>query len=410
MEQERLDGRFLIYLISCALSGKKALSIWDGVNLENVLRISKKHKITAMAYNGIDDSIIDRQDLKNRFFQEETKALYLQGRQDIEKELLYNTFRDNRIRFMPLKGLVIKDIYPQAYFRTMSDFDILVDKENMSKVRELLEKNDYTTEEFGLEHHDKYRKNDNNNLYVEIHRDLMPGEGEMFELYSGFEEPWREESIVRDTANDMLYRQTPDEFYIFMLAHAAKHFFMSGFGIRLVIDVGVYRKKYKKELNFKYIYKRLGMMKILRFSQTIEKLADIWLDEDADLRSEALFKRADISSKESEDIDAMELNIIGTTVHGDASQFRASSAESGRISSKKSLVIISGLRRLFPKSRYMKIDYPVLNKCGWLLPVCWVIRIFKWLFSGKRSEFSRELDAIKQVDYDLLEFKRSMKD
>ncbi len=406
MEQQRLNGRYLVYLIASGLNGKKANKLWQGVSFERVFEIAKKQRVVSLALAGLEESLIDDDVLKQKVEHEDNVAVWLHSRQEIERDLLYEAFEDSGIRFMPLKGLVIKEIYPESYARTMSDFDILVDEENVLRVKAMMEELGYTTVEFGLEHHDIYKKG--KGICVEIHRDLMPDEGE--HLYTGFDNAWDEKLTCKDGQYKMLYRQNIDEFYIFMIAHAAKHFFLSGFGIRLVLDIGVYRKKYKDELDVNYIDKRLKALKIGRFARILELLADVWMNETTDFKAEGSLLYKGISGTDLRDVEDMEKALLCSTVYGDSSQFRAVNADSKKVSSEKGLIINSAIRRIFPQKRFMIIDYPILKKHGWLLPACWINRIFKWVFSDKKKELGKEVSAIKSVDYENLEFKRRLRE
>lgn len=406
IKQEHMNARFLIHLISCGLNGRKESRLWEEADLEGVFAIAKKQRVVSLAMAGLEESLIKEEDLRKRIEHEDNAAIWMHGRQEIEKELLYESFKSNGIRFMPLKGLVIKEIYPESYARTMSDIDILVDEKNIFKVKDIMEELGYTTTEFGLEHHDIYHKG--KGICVEIHRDLMPDEGEY--LYTGFDNPWDEQLIVQDGQNKLLYRQNTDEFYIFMIAHAAKHFFLSGFGMRLVLDIGVYRKKYKGKLNNAYICRRLQEMKIYRFAKILELLADVWMDENTDFKAEGRIMYGGISENDLRDVEDMEKSLLCSTVYGDSSQLRAAGADNKKVSSKRGLVINSAIRRIFPQKRFMIIDYPMLKRHGWLLPVCWSMRIFRWVLSDDKKGLLKEVSAIKSVDYDNSELKRRLKE
>ena len=409
MEQDRLDGRFLIYLVANGLNQKKADIVWDNVDMAAVLKNAGKQRVGALVFSGMDTDLIADENLRKKIHRENDIAMWTHSLQEIERDSLYKAFEKHGIRFMPLKGLIMKEIYPNGYLRTMSDLDILIDEENASDVRTVMEALGYTTVEFEREHHDRYLKG--KGIHVEIHRSLMDRDGNIKELHNGFDNVWDDKLVIADKCNKQMYRQIPEEFYVFMISHAAKHFFFSGFGIRFVIDIGVYRKKFKDKLDYEYIKDRFRQMKILKFAETVERLADVWLDENTDLQSEDIFNRKDITKDSQRDLLKMEKDLFDTPVYGDSSQLAVSMADNGRFESgsRKTLVVRALLKRIFPKKKQMKIDYPVLNKYIFLLPVCWLIRICKWVFSGNKS-LRREVTVIKEMDYDNLEFKRSMKE
>ena len=79
---------------------------------------------------------------------------------------------------MPLKGCLLKHYYPETFYRSMSDMDILVRQEDRASVRECMEKLGYETECFGKECHDVYMKPPVTN--VEIHHVLFEEEHSIY--------------------------------------------------------------------------------------------------------------------------------------------------------------------------------------------------------------------------------------
>lgn len=406
MEQVRGEERYLIYLISCALTGRKAEKIYDNTDMDRVLKIAKRQRVGALAFEGINKELLSDEILK-KFEHENNLSIWMHGRQEVESEILFDAFQKSCIRFMPLKGLIIKEAYPEGYLRTMSDMDILIDEERAEDAKSIMEQLGYKTEEFGIEHHDRYSKG--KEITVEIHRSIMSKDTDRHkELYSGFENVWNDSLIEKDKDNTMMYRQIPEEFYVFMMAHAAKHFFWSGFGIRFVTDCYVYRQKYGNRLDKEYLNSRFGQMKIQHFTDTLEKLSDIWFSPDARLDSEDLFRQPGLSESDIRDLESMERLLFSSTVYGDTSQSAAAKVNNENIVSKNDLVIKSAARRMFPQKKYMIPDYPVLKTKGWVLFFCWLDRMFRWLFSKNRKSMKAEIDTIKAVDMEKIELKNRM--
>lgn len=409
MEQDRLNGRFLIYLVAEGLNGKKADRIWDSVDMAAVLKNAKRQKTGALVFSGMEADLISDADMRQKISRENDIAMWIHSLQEIERDRIYRAFEEKGIRFMPLKGLIMKEIYPFGYLRTMSDLDILIDEENAFAVREVMESLGYTTERFGQRYHDKYLNG--KGMLVEIHLSLVDRDGSSGKMNNGFDNAWDGKLITADENNSSMYRQIPEEFYIYMVAHAAKHFFSSGFGVRFVIDIGVYRKKFKDRLDYEYIKDRFKQMEILKFAETVGELADIWLDEDTELEAEDIFDKDNISEDRQKDLLMMEESLFSTSLYGDSSQRAAARADESTAvpKSKHTLTFLAAFKRIFPQKKYMKIDYPILNKYAFLLPFCWAVRIVKWVFIKNRN-LKREITAIKDIDYDNLEFKRRMKE
>ena len=86
-----------------------------------------------------------------------------------EYEEVSEKFEENGIDFMPLKGSVIRSLYPKQEMRSMGDADVLIHAEQYNKIVPILEKNDFT-----------FVKENLNELcwqklpfYIELHRYLV---------------------------------------------------------------------------------------------------------------------------------------------------------------------------------------------------------------------------------------------
>ena len=112
-----------IYLISCALSGNVADKdlIFDDV--KTVFDISRHHSLNAIVTSALikagiaPDYAVTERNMAIR------KIMLLDaGRAEILREL-----EASGIRYMVLKGVIIKELYPTIGDRQMSDNDILFD-------------------------------------------------------------------------------------------------------------------------------------------------------------------------------------------------------------------------------------------------------------------------------------------
>ena len=59
---------------------------------------------------------------------------------------------------MPLKGSVLKDLYPENGMREMSDNDILFDASKREQSKVIMLSHSYTVEHYGEIYHDAYHK------------------------------------------------------------------------------------------------------------------------------------------------------------------------------------------------------------------------------------------------------------
>ena len=81
------------------------------------------HLISAAVGNGENNIISEK--YRKKFRQQENLAIYRYTCQELALEEIRTVFEQQKIFFLPLKGAVIRDFYPEAWMRTSSDIDIL---------------------------------------------------------------------------------------------------------------------------------------------------------------------------------------------------------------------------------------------------------------------------------------------
>ena len=127
---------------------------------------------------------------------------------------------------MPLKGSLLKDLYPRYGMRQMSDNDILFDSSRAEDVRQIMESMGFTTKHFGHGNHDVYFKKPVSNF--EMHTSIINRNNErMFEYYRNVKE-----RLIKNDNDACGYHFSDEDFYIFMIAHEYKHYTGGGTGLR----------------------------------------------------------------------------------------------------------------------------------------------------------------------------------
>lgn len=181
---------------------------------------------------------------------------------DIEKVI--EQCEEAGIRNVLLKGYYMKQFYPRSDFRTMSDIDILADKKNFKKIEKIFTDLGFQKRDLinGTEIH--FTKG---LLYCEVHSDL----NELLGTY--YDDVW-EKVVLRD-GYSYSYRMKPEDFYIYMVYHTAKHFSLGGIGIRMVMDAYVCLNTFK-DMDFGYIACELKKLELAEFEKGFRELALNW--------------------------------------------------------------------------------------------------------------------------------------
>lgn len=294
-----------------------------------------------------------------------------------ELERIQNALEEAGIDNQALKGSILKLDYPRPELREMSDIDMVVREKDLAKTGEILKGLGYTftgTEE----HHDIYKNQ--NNVFIEVHRSLY-GEHmdqRQYEYFTSFERS------VLVPGKQYTYMFNHEDFYVYMIAHAARHFYARGCGVRNLVDIYVFMNKYEKTIDRAYVDRELKKCGLLDFERVMRELAYAWLDEKDLTRVQDTLLNYLLDS-----------GIYGCEENGIWNKYMRAGALSGKESDK-------AIRRIyyFPPVELVKNDYPWVEKHKWLLPVVWIIRMFRAAFrpkSRRRLNYISSLDAADKV-------------
>ena len=210
-EQYRAGAEDVIYLAACMVNGEKPdAERVAGMNLQQLYKTANRHLLTgivgyALEAAGVRDSA---------FVQAKSKAIRKIVLFDTERSSVLAELENAGIWHMPLKGCVLKEYYPQIGMRQMSDNDILFNEARANDVRAIMESLGFVTEHFGTGVHDSYFKPPVCNF--EMHRELFsPFAGDaLFTYYQGIRV-----KIIGDKNCRLGYHLSPENFYIYMVAH-----------------------------------------------------------------------------------------------------------------------------------------------------------------------------------------------
>ena len=76
------------------------------------------------------------------------------------------------------------------------------------------------------------------------------------------------------------YELRKEGHFIYILVHLAKHFYNAGVGIKMILDVVVFLRKYGKTMDFDYINNELTHIQLKDFSNMIFYVCKKYFDSD----------------------------------------------------------------------------------------------------------------------------------
>ncbi|MBQ3355871.1 MAG: nucleotidyltransferase family protein [Oscillospiraceae bacterium] len=357
MQVSARTSEYLLELLRSVLHNRLAAPKPEDVSWDDLFEYAKSQSLSTMAYRAIQASGFDiGSELSKEWSTLYSRNLVTNFNQEHECERLCERFSAAGIRNMPLKGSVIRKIYPAPELREMCDLDILVKPEDIERAHEIMLAEGYTyLADQTTSHNRDYHKLPY--LNVEIHNYLLPRENKLFFYYADF---WDKATYE---AEGLTCRMNWNDGYIYMLAHAYKHFFKFGTGIRSVLDVYFMRNRLNDTLQREYIVGELKKLGLLAFAESFERLADCWFAEEATQISQELLQ--------------YHYRVLESGTYGDSSMKSTALKIIQDGKSLRTAKLLIALSEVFPPYKNMKEGYPCLKYVPFLLPLLWVVRWVK---------------------------------
>ncbi len=367
---EQLYKDFLS-VIKCGITGDKAEDTSALFDWRNIYAITHAHKIHMMLYYGllkggfpVPDEVINL--VKGRAFSETAFSM----RQQAEMEDIFKKLEDKNIEFLPLKGAIMKKLYPTPDMRLMSDVDVLIKEEQYDKIVEILKESGYEYE-VESDHELVWKKS---TLCLELHKYLVPTYNKDFYEYYG--NGWKTATRCEGTH----YYMSDEDFFIYMFLHFSKHYRDSGIGIRHIVDIWVCLKNCN--LDMAYVEGELKKLSLYDFYVNIKKTLSVWFEGGEETPETELITQW-----------IFESGVYGTSENNAVSRAIRKEEEQGDTSKANTY-----FRAFFPRYTSMCRLYPVLKKAPVLLPVFWIWRLLDRAFSGSNRLKKINEDMKVQTD------------
>ncbi len=238
---------------------------------KSVYRLSKSHDIAHLIADiAISNNLVADMEIAEKFKKQLVIAVYRYKRIQNELETVKKVLDGGKIPFIPLKGSVIRDLYPQPWMRTSCDIDILVRESNFAKATEVMEANGYS--QLCQTAHDISFVGDSK-VHVELHRTLIE-EGTIGKAERFLDHVW-DYAEPKDGSYEYLLKDAM--FYYYHLAHMAKHLENGGgCGIRTFIDLWILNKQNKNNTDKRNELLALGGLD--KFAEAANELTRHWFE------------------------------------------------------------------------------------------------------------------------------------
>ncbi len=365
----------VIRLAACAVNGETPDREWvKGLETDLLYKAAEQHLLTALVGHALESTGI----YVHSFIQAKAKAIRKLGLMDAEMAILFEKLKQAGIWYVPLKGAVLKAYYPAYGLRQMADYDILFDESRADEVKAIMEEMGFSSENFGTGNGDGYCKEPV--CYFELHRSLFGvcHERKLQEYYKDVKT-----RLLPDENNRCEYHFSPEDFYIYMVAHEYKHFSAGGTGLRSLLDTYVYLKRVTLDMD--YVAAETEKLGIREFEELNRSLS-FHIVGDGEAFDNLPEKEADMLSfvQKSGSYGSMENNI--------PSRMKKVIGEQEKVTGWMKLKYY--LSRLFPPQELLRPWYP-LAKYKICVPLVWIYRITV-IAAVRRKKVIREVKIVEK--------------
>lgn len=375
-ENSNQVGEYLVYLVRCALQETKPMNLPEGVCWEQIFRMAYKHKVTNLVYQSVkqvekkpEDEILSQWRLLAQ------KAELTEMMYEAELSGLLKAMEKAGIKYLCLKGIVLRTLYPSRGMREMSDQDILYDAGRRDDLMRIMEECGYEYEPKSKDWvHDVFRKQPN--YMFEMHRmavdNLLPEN-------SYYKKIWKR--AVKNKDGMYGYHMTWEDFLLFQIVHLKKHYERCGAGVKMAADIYVLYCYLKDQIDWEYIETELCKLNDVEFARE-SILRALWMfgnEEERCLAETKMGKR-----KLTRQVGyIVRSGAYGTDEIGYENKVKEAGGKARYF-----------FRRVFKSYDEMKAWIPLVENRPWLCPFINIYRIFV----GSILHSKRIIREIKIID------------
>ena len=372
-----LSLRYIAKVLRTMQYGDALPQLPKGLTWRNIFVVSKDHSLASTIWYFIADFV--KADCANtdcelieRWECERSIAFAQNLIQTAEFTRLTDTFTREKIKFLPLKGFIFKKMWHRPEYRTMADIDIYVGNEGIDAVNNKLLAIGYK-----LDHkcsvHDSYAKPPY--LNIEVHKSLREDSSDSFDSWQARED------------NPYWYEMGDVDFMLFNVAHIYKHYRHGGCGARALFDLQLLIESNPSIVNNPLLLERLEAEGMLDFYHEMLHLMHFWYGDGTD-KEYASNTDLLLDGVPSDRLCEMEYYIATGGAYGSDSN----RVEYDRRRQSRGEYY---LKRFFLPYNSMCHIYPWLKKAPILLPVAYLLRLFKSIGNGR---LKTELHLLKRAE------------
>ena len=331
--------------------------------LSGLYKLSKMHDLSHLVCVALDDNglLDNNKEMAALFRQQRTMAVYRVEQIQYELKEICSVFEESGIAYIPLKGSIVRRYYPESWFRTCCDIDVLVKEEQLqAAVNALMENLGYVSQ--GKAYHDISMLSPSG-VHLELHFNILEKQANIDALLRNV---W---DYARPVENKRVYEMCNEFLMFHMIAHSYYHFLHGGCGVRTILDLYILEKEmpYDKDK----VTAMLAECGITKYYEAIRSLATTWFE----------------NVPMDETLADVQTYILYGGIYGNLQNRIA--VQQVQVGGKSKYLWC----RIFMPYDDLKEIYPNLKGKKWLFPFYQVKRWCKLLFGGRLKRSMNELNV-----------------
>lgn len=226
MEEKDLQD-ILLDILRCSLKGEDNVAQLNEVLTPDVIlsvyKLANKHSLAHLVSRYVfEHQIPVPPELARRFQQADVRCVLNHEKMKLAYRQICDAFEGARIDYIPLKGSVLREHYPDESMRTSCDIDILVREEEFNRAVAVLEQKQFQVGERNFHDVSLFAPN---GTHLELHFSICE---KMDRLDAVLKNAWNYAALEQGSRYAFL-----DAFFLFhQFSHMTYHFQSGGCGIR----------------------------------------------------------------------------------------------------------------------------------------------------------------------------------
>lgn len=386
-------GKLLLKCIDCYVNNKK-LNIgidFDESSWYEFYLLSQNQSLLPISYEMISnhESYLKQSDhIKETWRKLAITTIMVQVNKSSAFLKLYTKIRNAKIDCIVFKGIVLRQLYQKREWRTSGDEDILIKSESFDKLHRILVENNFNVENSTyIDNLEVVSYNDvTSGLHLEVHKFLFPTNS-IYKPFNNFFKNVFEKKYEILVDGISIQVMIPQMQLLYLICHAFKHFVNRGVGLRQIMDIGMYSRKYYREINWQKLFEQVDLFNGRNFVHCIYCVLNYHMG--------ILFEEINYPITQFSDnfnYDYFLNDVLSGGVYGKAEMNRGySHLVTNNVSHSKKIRIVRKI--LFPSKETLQQSYPILNRHPYLLLYIWIKRGIRFIIRYCKERRNRDVDV-----------------